>query len=355
MIAETYNHSVLHLDQWPDGDRAQWQAGLLPGDILDGRAYADGLRPTTIRNSAQGYGRWLAVLRDADPSALTLPLADRVTPARVRVFLATLQAAANTNNTIKARFWELRSSLRIMSPDRDFRWLNNPAGQSLNRLLPTTLQPIDIMPISELARWGYELMIDALGLPASSHRSMQYRNGLLIAILAHRAPRLSSLASLRLGRSIVLAQSACRVAFSAEETKGKRRLEYDLPRSLTPHVAHYVNIERPSVMQSKPHDWFWVQANGNQLRIRGIEGILRHGSMTRFGKVVSAHRFRHALATASMIANPTTPGRIAAVLGNSPAVVEDHYALGGQLEAAIRTQKTLEVDRAQTASMMNYK
>ena len=61
---------VFRLAEWPDLDQWLWRTGLLPGDILEGGAYAEGLRPTTVRNSARGYGRWLAVLAHLDSSAL---------------------------------------------------------------------------------------------------------------------------------------------------------------------------------------------------------------------------------------------------------------------------------------------
>ena len=192
-----YNDQVLRLPDWPAPDRQLWLAGLEGGDILEGETYAAGLRPTTLRNSARGYGRWLGVLAHLDPPALLLPPADRVTPARMRLFLKALRREGNTNNTIKARCWEMRSALRVMLPGRDYRWLNKPAGQSLEVLLPTRRKPIRLIGIAELTAWGHDLMQE--GLAAQPGRRMEsFRNGLLIAILADRAPRLRSLASLRL-------------------------------------------------------------------------------------------------------------------------------------------------------------
>jgi hypothetical protein len=342
---------VLRLHEWPSLDQALWQEGLLPGDILDGRAYADGLRPTTIRNAARGYGRWLQVLQDTDPAALLLPPTDRATPARARRFLAALQAARNTNNTIKARFWEIRAALRIMRPEINLRWLNYPAGESLHAMLPTTLGQSNIQDIRELAQWGRDLMAEALAMPPSVARAVRYRNGLIIAILANRAPRLRSLATLRWGTGVVRSGDCYRLAFGVADMKGKRRLEYGLHPSLTAPIDHYIEVERPCLQGRRSHGAFWVNQAGNPLGQRGIDGVVRRGSRARFGKAFGPQEFRIALATASMIANPTTPGMIAAVLGNSPAVVEAHYALGGQLEAATQHQHTLEAEREQTRAL----
>ena len=342
---------VPFLEKWPKPDQQLWQAGLVPGDILEGGAYAEGLRPATICGAAEGYWCWLGVLRQKDPLALLLPPADRVTPTRIRMFLEALRERGNTNNTIKTRFWELRSALRIMQPDRDFRWLNYPAGQSLHAMLPTTLRHVDVMRIDDLARWGQELMGEALQLPESSRRAVQYRNGLLVAMLANRAPRLGSIVTLRLGQGIVRSGPCYRLAFRVGENKGKKRLEYGLTEFLTPWIDHYLAVERAHLLAGATLDWFWINAQGKQLGIRGIEGVIRRGSLAQFGKAFGTHCFRHAFATANMIADPTTPGMVAAVLGNSPAVVEQSYALGGQLEAAARFHDALRTDRARTAGL----
>lgn len=278
---------------------------------------------------------------ELDAPALLLDPGERVTPARVRRFLEALRGEANTNNTINARFWELRSALRIMHPDRDFSWLNKPGGQSLSALLPTVMKPTRIIDIRELARWGQDLMDEGLKENADP-RIEWFRNGLLVAILAGRAPRQRSLASLRLGHSILRRGDCYYVALGAEDTKGHKPLRYPLHKSLTPRIDHYLAVERPRLLNGRVHDWFWVNRNGDRLGEIGIEGIILRGAKARFGFAVRTQRFRHSLATTNMILDPTTPGIVAAVLGNSPFVVEHHYDLGGQIEAARRWHNTLD-------------
>ena len=342
---------IIPLNQWPATDQAAWAAGLVPGDILDGHSYAHSLRPTTLRNSARGYGRWLAVLTECDVDALLLAPVERVTPDRLRIFLGVLRAAGNTNNTIKARMWELRSALRVIAPEADFRWLNYPAGNSLEMLLPTKLTVKEIVDIRLLQQWGTDDMAEALTMAPSSSRAILYRNGLLVALFACRAPRIASMASIHIEQGLTRSDGGYRMAFTAAQTKGKRRLSYDVTPALTPSIDHYLAVERPSLLNGKCHSWLWVNEHGDPLRLRGIEGIIRRGSQGRFGKVMGSHRFRHSLATSSMIADPSTPGRIAAVLGNSPAVTEACYALGGQLEAGQQFLTDLEAERAETAAM----
>lgn len=342
MVPSPHCRRILRFGEWPSADRELWQNGLEAGDILTGEAYAAGLRSATIRNSARGYGRWLAVLVQVDRLALSLCPVDRVTPARVRAFLAALQCEGNTNNTIKARFWELRSALRILHPDRDFSWLNKPGGQSLSMLLPTVRKAVRIIDSRELARWGEDLMDEALSRGSTNRRTETYRNGLLVAILSNRAPRQLSLASLRLGHSVALHGACYRLTFHAADTKADKRLAYPLRPSLTPRIDHYLEVERPRLLGRHSHDWFWVNRNGDRLAETGIEGVIRRGSKARFGFSFGTHCFRHALATTNMVLNPTHPGVVAAVLGNSPIVVERNYDHGKQIEAARRWQDVWE-------------
>lgn len=317
-----------------------FENGCRGGDILEGGTYAEGLRPTTLQNTIKGYGRFLCVLQQRDPGSLALSPAERVTPSCMRLYLQTLLEQGNTNNTILARIMELRSALRVMYPEREFVWLTKPGGASIRKLLPVSRNLVPLFDVAELSRWGHDLMDKGLCIPAS-RRAELFRNGLLIAMLADRAPRQRSLAQLRVGHGIRRNGSDYTLAFSAAETKSKRRLEYGLHPSLTPRIEHYLNVERPRLLAGQVHDWFWVNRQGNRLAAIGIDGVIRRASKARFGLSYGTHSFRYALATAGMIANPSTPELVAAVLGNSPAVAEKYYVLGGQVEAARSLHATL--------------
>ncbi|MCW3476284.1 hypothetical protein [Limobrevibacterium gyesilva] len=230
-------HLVLRPEAWPEIDRRLWQAGLDPGDGLDGPAYAAGLKPITLRNAARGYGRWLAVLAalgELDPSA---DPAGRVTRQRAGAYLRALRVAGNSNNTIIARFMELRMALRVMRPEADaaFAWLTAPGGRSLASRLPVDRRPIEAIDARVLAGWGRQLMDDAVSLADPRRRGMQFRNGLLIMLLALRAPRLRSIAALRLGRQVLCQGGGARIALEVAGVKNERRLEYGVPADALPY------------------------------------------------------------------------------------------------------------------------
>lgn len=269
-----------------------------------------------------------------------------MTRPRAKLYLRALRACGNSNHTIRERFRSLRSALRILQPEAEFAWLTARLGP----LLPVTLQPVQAFDSAQLEAWGHELMRDALAQPRPRVRCAQYRNGLLIAILATRAPRLRSLAAMRLGRQVVReADGGWRLAFRAEDVKTQRPVEYALPASLVPCIERYLAVERPELLQGRRHDWFWVNCEGERLAAPAISCMIRKASQARFGVVFGPHRFRHSLATTAAYADPANPGLAAAVLAISEPVVEAHYNQARQDLAARRFQENLRRERARTA------
>jgi site-specific recombinase XerD len=263
-----------------------------------------------------------------------------------------MQLAGNQGNTIATRLWEVRTALGIMCPGVDFRWITSPDGNDVRGLFPFERRPVRIYHPRLLYRSAHELMDGAVRITPPEGRAVQYRNGLLIAIFAARAPRLRSMAAVRLGVQIMRQDDRFRLVFGKRDLKRKNALEYDLPADLTPRIEHYLTIERPILLARQPallgkpdHGWFWVGQHGLRLSATGIEVMIRRESLKRFGAAFGPHRFRHAAGTRAPISDPARPGAVAAMLGNSKAVLEKVYNLGQQQEAARQFQASLKKER----------
>ncbi len=303
---------IWPVDIWPEIDGHLWRAGLEAGDGFD-VAYAADLAPSTINNARKGYGRWLAVLEASGKLDTAIAPALRVTRAHAKLYARTLLDHGNSNNSIHARFWELRSALRILQPDEDFAWLTRWLGR-----LPITLREVKAFDSRKLAAWGHEMMQSALVNPMPMARALRYRNGLLIAILAARAPRLRAMAAKRLGQQVIQdGNGGWLLSFKAQDIKTRRGVEYELPEDLFASVEHYVSVERRELLQNRLHTWFWVNRIGEKFGARGIEGVIRRASTERFGKAFGPHRFRHSLATTAAYADPSNPGLAASTLRHS--------------------------------------
>jgi hypothetical protein len=257
-----------------------------------------------------------------------------------------MERDGNRGNTIANRLWQVRTALGIMCPAADFSWLTSPDGNDVRSLFQSEPRPIKIYHPRLTYYWGLQLMDQALRIGNPERRAVQYRNGLLIAILAARAPRLRSIAAVRLGLQIVRHDDRFRFVFRKPDLKWKRSsLEYDLPAGLTPYIEHCLAIERSILLAGPDHGWFWVGLGGARLGQRGIEGMIRRQTRKRFGEAFGPHRFRHAAGTIAPMADPKRPAAVAAMLGNSKAVAEKAYNLGRQQEACRKYQDSFGQER----------
>jgi integrase/recombinase XerD len=336
---------VLPVEAWPARDQTLWRAGLAEGDDLEDPRYAASLSSATIHNAACGYGRFLAVEAGHCPLDASPSPAQRVTPAAVNRFMTALRAAGNGNGTITQRMWELRTAMGILEPAVDFRWLTSPGGNAIRALLPALQRPVAVHHPRELRDWGLDLIARAPLREDPLERAVQHRNGLLLAMLAVRAPRQRSLAALTLGEHVVRSGDEYRLVFTTGDLKTQRHLEYPLPASLAPAITAYLEVHRPVLLQGARHAWFWVNKVGHRLRQGGIEGVVRRASKARFGTAFGTHRFRHSAATVALLTDPTHPGSVAAMLGASPAVVQAHYNRGERVAAAAAYQAVLAAER----------
>ena len=296
-----------------------------------------------MRNAFKGYGRYLAVLDAAGKLDISIGPAERVTRENMEVFVAALRASGNSNNTIAARLWEVRTALRIMVPDADHSWLTEPAG-ALRACRDTPRRQARFLDSRTLYKWGCDLMDGAAQLD-DRRRRIEMRNGLLIAILAARAPRLKTIAAFRLGVHVLRHGDAYRLVLPTRDMKAKRLLEFDLPSGLTGYIDRYIQVERQELLAGRDHDHFWVGQGGTPLDGIGISQIIRRQSERRFGEVFGPHRFRYALGTSAPIADPAHPLLGAAILGNSPTVFQKYYNIGGQQEASAAFQRGLREER----------
>jgi hypothetical protein len=335
---------------WPAIDRRMWIAGLRGGDILTGPHRAVHLRPSSIDRYARAYSSWLAFLRGAAMLDPLVPPMQRVTRENVIAYAHALRAT-NRNSTIIGICRALRSALRIMHPDADFGWITSPGGRSLAAVLPVTPRSIPAFHSKVLYEWGLAMMRNALLTGNSDARRRDYRNGLLIALFAARAPRVRSMASLRLGASVIRSGDRWRLLFESDDVKTKRRIAYDAPASLSDAMERYITVEREELLAGQAHDWFWVDQYGGPLTVGAIKQIIRTRSRRDLGTAFGPHRFRHAMGTTAPVVDPAHPGVAAAILGISERMVEEHYNLAAQADVASKFHASLRKNRTATRSI----
>jgi integrase/recombinase XerD len=176
-------------------------------------------------------------------------------------------------------------------------------------------------------------------------RSLVYRDGLMIALLAVRPLRLRNLAGLVLGRTLSQRAAGWWIAIPASDTKNQDPIEYCWPADLTSHLETYLSDHR-SVLAGSPGyadgDPLWVSRYGFPLTTRGVYESIVGRTRAGLGHAVNPHLFRDCLATSIAIDDPAHVGIASRLLGHRMhRTTEKYYNQARSLEASWRMQTFL--------------
>ena len=331
---------ILHLPvaDWPAADRAAFTAAFAPGDIFDdgggpGAHLADGTR----RHMEMAYRRWLGFLLTHFPDAIRLRPPERITVENVRGFIEYLDIT-NRRTSILAVVDKLQMAARLIAPDRDWAWLKRVVRRLEAHAVPMDRFEHLVAPRQTLDL-GFELMDTTKNLDRTDHcaRELQYRNGLIIALLSLWPIRRRSVAALTVSRHVEIDPDGINLLLYPEDTKSQRPEIYRVADELVPYLRHYLDDIRPKLMQNRRHDGLWASYRGRPLSDGQIYNqvckILRAG----FGKAMNLQDFRRSAATSIAIDAPEKVGLIPGVLQHtSPDIGDKHYNLARSATASAR-------------------
>lgn len=260
-------------------------------------------------------------------------------------FIADLEKAGNATQTVLNRLVALKVIAKIADEQRDWSWINRMASAVRARHKPARPKRHRLVGVRVLFKLGLDLMAGADDKNTKHRRSLAYRDGLAIALLAARPLRLRNLAGLVLGRTISQRDGAWWIVIPAAETKNRDPIEYRWPSALISHLETYLSDHR-TVLAASPRysdgDPLWVSRYGFPLTGAGIYVSIVARTREGLGQVVNPHLFRDCLATSVAIDDPGHVGIATSLLGHrTPAITEKNYNLAGSLEASRRMQAFL--------------
>jgi integrase/recombinase XerD len=274
---------------------------------------------------------------------------DRVTQPRVTAYIADL-ARNNGDFTVLCRVQELYDAMRVLAPHQDWRWLRQIHNAVRSRSEPARDKRARIQPAAELVRLGKALMEQAETAvhKPSLARAVWFRDGLMIAFLAHRPLRLSNLAAVMLGRHLIRQTRGYRLFFTAEEVKNRRPIDTAVPTSLVSDFDRYLDHHRPVLLtrggRERPVmcEALWVSEAATPLNPGSIPNRIKKHTSAAFGRYLSPHLFRDCAATTIAVDDPKHARSIMNILGHStPATSEKHYNQARSLEASRRYEKVI--------------
>lgn len=346
-MAEKRRKYIPHR-HWPADDQAAWQRAIREGSLLDDRGTAAHWSQASRSAAQQGYGRWLAHLRDHEPLEAGQSGMARLEPSRVTVFLAHLEATV-APVTVANEIQRLWSAVRVMAPDRDWHWLKGLARQ-VSRW--SALQASPSKPAADsrdLLQLGIRLMEKAKSAPeigSLRKQAVTFRDGLMIALLACRPVRRRTLASICIGQQLQRIGNVWWLIFTAADIKTRRPLEYRWPEILTPFLDDYVGSYRLLFPRPDSTDALWLSTHGGRLTAQAIYDRVRARTAVAFGTAVTPHQFRHAAATTFSRLDPEHVMAVAPLLGHAKLDTAcSHYIRSDTREAARQHQGLLQARR----------
>ena len=292
----------LHLayGDWPATDRLLWEHAFGQDDPFADIRLAKASRDRCMWS----WRRFLGFLANNEPEALEIAPARRLTLGRVKPFVAHL-AATNAPNSVAAVVEGFYTAARAMMPDRDWRWLR-AIKLRLHAAVPAHSPggpEITSVPLLEL---GLKLMEDNKPRPCAKpdvHQAVAYRDGLMLGLVAFIPIRPKNLASLEIGRQLVLERDRWFVIVPREETKTKKPMQFEVPHVLIPYLKFYLETVRPSIFRARTHTALWVSPKGGPLSYVGITKSFARLSK-RLGVRFSPHDARDAAVNTWAIARP---------------------------------------------------
>jgi site-specific recombinase XerD len=181
---------------------------------------------------------------------------------------------------------------------------------------------------------------------AHRQREIQYRDGLLIALLSFWPIRRRSVAALTVTRHLEFDSEGFNVLLYPEDTKSKRGESIRVPTELVSYVKRYLDEIRRRLLGRSHHDGLWPSLKGRPLSPGRIYDIVRARVLTKFEKYMGLHDFRRAVATYVAIDAPEKIGLIPGVLQHASADVSEHYNLARSIEASRRLAGCLSKTRS---------
>lgn len=345
----------LPVAAWPASDRAHWQASFGSGGLFDDLGPGAGWSAASRRKTASGYGRWLRWLQDQGLCDPALPPGQRVTHARVAAYVDELRGSVSSM-TLFCRIQELADALRVLAPGEDWGWLRQLQCTLQGRATPSRDKRQRLRPAGELAALGEQLMANSTTNPNWSklRQAVRYRDGLMIALLAHRPMRRKNFAELRLGQQVVQAQGRHTLNLAAAETKTRAAYQAAWPVALENNLSTYLKVHRPVLLAGErgsvasATDALWISETGTHLEAGALAVRIKRLTEAAFGRSLSPHLFRDSAATSIAIDTPLHVRDSQHVLGHSSfATTERYYNQARSLEAARHWQQTLAELRAQ--------
>jgi integrase/recombinase XerD len=322
---------MLSFANWPAEDQGLWEAAFKAGDRFDEGGRGAHLAPTTLQARRESYGRFLAFISATHQDLLTLPPEARIDRSLVAEYVVWRRRLCG-DIAIANDLEPLRGALKLICPDTDWSWLLTIIKR-IAALAPREAQKYHQVTSDRLYLLGIELMNRAVADADAAERirkahAFQYRDGLVIALLALIPVRRRTLAALRIGRQLVKTSDLWALDIPAADTKSRRALDYPISREMSVRIDVYLEQFRSRIPGADKHTSLWPSNKGRPMCPDAIYIAVRKRTRKAFGFGVNLHRFRHAAASFWSMHDPANVRGSKDLLGHASfGTTEKHYIM----------------------------
>ena len=316
----------LPIDLWPMADVRAWEEACRPSLRLRRGGAASHLRAVTQDDLARRYGYFLDFLSRSDLLDMTAGPAAQVIPQHVDVYVAELKTRVGSV-TVYGSIQKLRRMAQLIAPGCDIDWLIALECELFSEMRPRSKWD-RVVYAEVLDEAGLTLMAEAeMSERPELTRARMFRNGLMVALLAHCPIRLKNFAALEIGRSFMNVDGTWWIVLTAAETKEKREDERPVPEELTEPIERYLEVYRPILARGNTRtNALWMAWDGKPMSYASVGETIAETTRMTVGVPINPHLFRTAGVTTLATHAGNKPHAGAALLHHQPGpVTQENY------------------------------
>jgi integrase len=350
-MRKTLGLTPIGLAGWPAQDAAKWHAALLTGGFFEYGGALSGRSDRDLKQFRYSYGVWLAFLLQDERNRMLVSGLDCLEEPSLRAFLQLLESRLAPYSVFSILTGLLAAAKALVSARR-FVALEQVVRHAKRAAKPSRDKRSRLRTPGELRTLGFELMAEPQRGTARVRLANRYLDGLAIAMLISMPLRISNFGGLQLGWSIQRIGERYWISIEGKKTKSRRPIEFALLPDLTDPIESYLAQHRPYLLSqggrsSDDLSAFWISSWGTPLSSELLAKRISQRTGEAFGKSMSPHLFRDAVATAIATDDPEHVGMILPILGHaSLKVSEKHYNQAKTLQSARKYLNVLESLRA---------
>jgi integrase/recombinase XerD len=347
--------TCLYPPDWPQRERLALEKGLRRGSLFT-TGEAAHWTPDTVDRRVRSYGTFLFFSKSRGELIDGVRPAVRASGPLLEEFIEDLTARA-APVTIAITLAGIAAVVRIIDPEGD-----RTAVATAARYFARHAEPVrDIREIlvgaSQLYHAGIDRMRRVSDDAATDPRAaMIFQDGLMIAMTTAHPVRLKNLQSTRVAVHFRRTSSGpYRWRFDTWETKNHKKIEADMPASLTLFIDRWLDHVRPSLLRRQDHDGMWVTNHGDPMSRNTVYYRLCNATEEELGVRIYPHAIRHIAATSIAVSMPEKVRMTPFILYNDDRTAQQHYNVADQLSASCQYVQRLEVRRQQAMARLTVR